>query len=65
MGAGVDVGREYLDVHLPAFVDVLDNLGHVAGFRGEKRGHEIDGEVGLEVRGGKGQDTRKRRYAIC
>ena len=40
--AVVHIGRQNRDPHFAAFVDVLDDLGRVAGFRGEQRRHEVD-----------------------
>ena len=47
---GIDVGREHADAHFAALVDVLDHLRGVAGFRGQQRGHELDGIVRLQIR---------------
>ena len=47
--AGIDIGRQHANIHFAAFVDVLHDLRHVAGFRREQRGHEIDRIVRLQI----------------
>src|ERR1700757_680838 len=47
----IDVGRKNGYAHAAGLVDVLDLLFCVAGFGGEKRGHELDRIVRLEIGG--------------
>jgi len=60
LGLGlVDVGRQDLEAHALGLVQVRDELvllvlgadGRVADLRGEDGGHELDREIGLQVRG--------------
>ena len=46
----IDVGRKHRNAHLPALVDVLHDLVHVARLRGEQGRHELDRVVRLQIR---------------
>jgi hypothetical protein len=48
---GIDVGRLDAEPHRAALLHVLDDLVCLVHFRREQRGHELDGIVGLEIRG--------------
>jgi len=60
----VDVGRQHLNAHIAALVDVLHHLGRVAGFRGQQRGHEVERIMGLQIGGDVGQVGVGRRVRL-
>ena len=53
--ARIDIGRKDRDAHAARFVDVLHDFFGVARFRGEQRGHELDGIMRFQIRGLVGQ----------
>ena len=47
--APVDVGRQHLDAHLPAFVDQYDDFLGIGHLIRQQRGHERHGVVHLQI----------------
>ena len=45
----VDVGRQHIDAHAPAFVDKVDDLVGLVAFDQQQRRHIFDGIVGLQI----------------
>ena len=61
----VDVGRQHLDAHAAALVEVHRELVLGVADAREQCGHVLGGIVGLEVGGPVGDERRRRRSAPC